>query len=156
MKKIEDCDFEKLKEVDYWQVTEEDEEEVSLSATSIDEAIELWKEGVDDDPEAVFDSVEVWENHKKDPEARITVTAYKRIEHPAPTADYILDDIITNMEENSQCFQDNCYRNDKVLLEAAQKFKEVIEANVDPYYYPAFDVLAFLNKKNDEIIKEVK
>lgn len=58
---IENLDPEKVKNVDYWLVTEEDPEDVNLSATSIDEAVKIWKEGVDDDPEAVFDSAEQWE-----------------------------------------------------------------------------------------------
>ena len=72
---IENLDPEKVKNVDYWFVTEEDPEYVNLSATSIDEAVENWKEAVDDDPEAVFDSAEQWEQNKKIPDARITVTA---------------------------------------------------------------------------------
>lgn len=63
----------------------------------------------------------------------------------------ILDDIITNMEENDRCFQDNTYRSNKTLLEAAQKFKEAVEKEVDPYYYGAFDVLCWLNKPNKGI-----
>ena len=113
--------------------------------------INSWKENVEDDPEAVFDSVEQWEKHKADPEARITVTAFKKIEHPVMKAEDILDDIITNMEENDRCFQDNTYRSNKTLLEAAQKFKEVVEKEVDPYYYGAFDVLCWLNKPNKGI-----
>lgn len=104
--KIEECDQKSLEEIPFWAVTEEDPEETFLSATSIDEAIEEWKENVEDDPEAVFDSVEQWEKHKADPEARITVTAFRKIEHPAMKAEDILDDIITNMEENDRCFQD--------------------------------------------------
>ena len=113
--------------------------------------IEEWKENVEDDPEAVFDSVEQWEKHKADPEARITVTAFRKIEHPVMKAADILDDIITNMEENDRCFQDNTYRSNKTLLEAAQKFKEAVEKEVDPYYYGAFDVLCWLNKPNKGI-----
>ena len=66
-------------------------------------------------------------------------------------AEDILDDIITNMEENDHCFQDNTYRSNKTLLEAAQKFKEAVEKEVDPYYYGAFDVLCWLNKSNKGI-----
>ena len=149
--KIEECDQKSLEEIPFWAVTEEDPEETFLSATSIDEAIEEWKENVEDDPEAVFDSVEQWEKYKADPEARITVTAFKKIEHPVMKAEDILDDIITNMEENDRCFQDNTYRSNKTLLEAAQKFKEAIEKEVDPYYYGAFDVLCWLNKPNKGI-----
>lgn len=97
---IENLDPEKVKDVDYWLVTEEDPEDVNLSATSIDEAVKIWKEDVDDDPESVFDSAEQWEQNKKIPDARITVTAYKRIQHPAPKAEDILDDVITTIEEN--------------------------------------------------------
>lgn len=149
--KIEECDQKSLEEIPFWAVTEEDPEETFLSATSIDEAIEEWKENVEDDPEAVFDSVEQWEKHKSDPEARITVTAFRKIEHPVMKAADILDDIITNMEENDRCFQDNTYRSNKTLLEAAQKFKEAVEKEVDPYYYGAFDVLCWLNKPNKGI-----
>lgn len=149
--KIEECDQKFLEEIPFWAVTEEDPEETFLSATSIDEAIEEWKENVEDDPEAVFDSVEQWEKHKADPEARITVTAFKKIEHPVMKAEDILDDIITNMEENDRCFQDNTYRSNKTLLEAAQKFKETVEKEVDPYYYGTFDVLCWLNKPNKGI-----
>ena len=149
--KIEECDQKSLEEIPLWAVTEEDPEETFLSATSIDEAIEEWKENVEDDPEAVFDSVEQWEKHKADPEARITVTAFKKIEHPVMKAEDILDDIITNMEENDRCFQDNTYRSNKTLLEAAQKFKETVEKEVDPYYYGTFDVLCWLNKPNKGI-----
>lgn len=149
--KIEECNQKLLEEIPFWAVTEEDPEETFLSATSIDEAIEEWKENVEDDPEAVFDSVEQWEKYKADPEARITVTAFKKIEHPVMKAEDILDDIITNMEENDRCFQDNTYRSNKTLLEAAQKFKEAIEKEVDPYYYGAFDVLCWLNKPNKGI-----
>ena len=149
--KIEECDQKSLDEIPFWAVTEEDPEETFLSATSIDEAIEEWKENVEDDPETVFDSVEQWEKYKTDPEARITVTAFKKIEHPVMKAEDILDDIITNMEENDRCFQDNTYRSNKTLLEAAQKFKEVVEKEVDPYYYGAFDVLCWLNKPNKGI-----
>ena len=85
-------------------------EEMFLSATSIDEAIKEWKENIEDDPEAAFDSVEQWEKFKNDPEARVTVTAYRKIEHPVMKAEDILDDIITNMEENDRCFQNNTYR----------------------------------------------
>ena len=53
--KIEECDQKSLEEIPFWAVTEEDPEETFLSATSIDEAIEEWKENVEDDPEAVFD-----------------------------------------------------------------------------------------------------
>ena len=149
--KIEECDQKSLEEIPFWAVTEKDPEETFLSATSIDEAIKEWKENVEDDPEAVFDSVEQREKHKADPEARITVTAFKKIEHPVMKAEDILDDIITNMEENDRCFQDNTYRSNKTLLEAAQKFKEVVEKEVDPYYYGAFDVLCWLNKPNKGI-----
>lgn len=149
--KIEECDQKSLEEIPFWAVTEEDPEETFLSATSIDEAIKEWKENVEDDPEAVFDSVEQWEKHKADPEARITVTAFRKIEHPVMKAKDILDDIITNMEENDRCFQDNTYRSNKTLLEAAQKFKETVEKEVDPYYYGAFDVLCWLNKPNKGI-----
>ena len=149
--KIEECDQKSLEEIPFWAVTEEDPEETFLSATSIDEAIEEWKENVEDDPEAVFDSVEQCEKHKADPEARITVTAFRKIEHPVMKAADILDDIITNMEENDRCFQDNTYRSNKTLLEAAQKFKEAVEKEVDPYYYGAFDVLCWLNKPNKGI-----
>lgn len=149
--KIEECDQKSLEEIPFWAVTEEDPEETFLSATSIDEAIEEWKENVEDDPEAVFDSVEQWEKYKADPEARITVTAFRKIEHPVMKAADILDDIITNMEENDRCFQDNTYRSNKTLLEAAQKFKEAVEKEVDPYYYGAFDVLCWLNKPNKGI-----
>ena len=149
--KIEECDQKSLEEIPFWAVTEEDPEEKFLSATSIDEAIEEWKENVEDDPEAVFDSVEQWEKYKADPEARITVTAFKKIEHPVMKAEDILDDIITNMEENDHCFQDNTYRSNKTLLEAAQKFKETVEKEVDPYYYGAFDILCWLNKPNKGI-----
>lgn len=149
--KIEECEQKSLEEIPFWAVTEEDPEEMFLSATSIDEAIEEWKENVEDDPEAVFESVEQWEKHKADPEARITVTAFRKIEHPAMKAEDILDDIITNMEENDRCFQDNTYRSNKTLLEAAQKFKEAVEKEVDPYYYGAFDVLCWLNKPNKGI-----
>ena len=146
--KIEECDQKYLDETPFWAVNEEDTEETFLSASSIDEAIKEWKENVDDDPETVFDSVEQREKHKADPEARITVTAFKKIEHPVMKAEDILDDIITNMEENDRCFQNNTYRSNKTLLEAAQKFKEVVEKEVDPYYYGAFDVLCWLNKPN--------
>ena len=149
--KIEECNQKLLEEIPFWAVTEEDPEERFLSATSIDEAIKEWKENVEDDPETVFDSVEQWEKYKADPEARITVTAFKKIEHPVMKAEDILDDIITNMEENDRCFQDNTYRSNKTLLEAAQKFKEAIEKEVDPYYYGAFDVLCWLNKPNKGI-----
>lgn len=149
--KIEECNQKLLEEIPFWAVTEEDPEERFLSATSIDEAIEEWKETVEDDPKAVFDSVEQWEKHKADPEARITVTAFRKIEHPVMKAEDILDDIITNMEENDHCFQDNTYRSNKTLLEAAQKFKEAIEKEVDPYYYGAFDILCWLNKPNKGI-----
>lgn len=149
--KIEECDQKSLEEISFWAVTEEAPEEMFLSATSIDEAIKEWKENVEDDPEAVFDSVEQWEKYKADPEARITVTAYRKIEHPVMKAEDILDDIITNMEENDRCFQNNTYRSNKTLLEAAQKFKEIVEKEVDPYYYAAFDVLCWLNKPNKGI-----
>ena len=149
--KIEECNQKLLEEIPFWAVTEEDPEERFLSATSIDEAIKEWKENVEDDPETVFDSVEQWEKYKADPEARITVTAFKKIEHPVMKAADILDDIITNMEENNHCFQDNTYRSNKTLLEAAQKFKEAIEKEVDPYEYGAFDVLCWLNKPNKGI-----
>ena len=149
--KIEECDQKSLEEIPFWAVTEEDPEERFLSATSIDEAIKEWKENVEDDPEAVFDSVEQWEKFKNDPEARVTVTAYRKIEHPVMKAEDILDDIITNMEENDRCFQNNAYRSNKTLLEAAQKFKEIVEKEVDPYYYAAFDVLCWLNKPNKGI-----
>lgn len=149
--KIEECSQKSLEEIPFWAVTEEDPEERFLSATSIDEAIKEWKENVEDDPEAVFDSVEQWEKHKADPEARITVTAFRKIEHPVMKAEDILDDIITNMEENDRCFQDNTYRSNKTLLEAAQKFKETVEKEVDPYYYGTFDVLCWLNKPNKGI-----
>lgn len=148
---IEKYDQSTLDNIPFWAVTEEDPEETFLSATSIDEAIEEWKENVEDDPEAVFDSVEQWEKIKNDPEARITVTAFKKVEHPVMKAEDILDDIITNMEENDRCFQDNTYRSNKTLLEAAQKFKEAVEKEVDPYYYGAFDVLCWLNKPNKGI-----
>ena len=149
--KIEEYSQKSLEEIPFWAVTEEDPEETFLSATSIDEAIKEWKENVEDDPEAVFDSVEQWEKFKNDPEARVTVTAYRKIEHPVMKAEDILDDIITNMEENDRCFQDNTYRSNKALLEAAQKFKEAVEKEVDPYYYAAFDVLCWLNKPNKGI-----
>ena len=149
--KIEECDQGLLEEISFWAVTEEVPEEMFLSATSIDEAIKEWKENVEDDPEAVFDSVEQWEKFKNDPEARVTVTAYRKIEHPVMKAEDILDDIITNMEENDRCFQNNTYRSNKTLLEAAQKFKEIVEKEVDPYYYAAFDVLCWLNRPNKGI-----
>lgn len=145
---IENLDPEKVKDVDYWLVTEEDPEYVNLSATSIDEAVENWKEDVDDDPEAVFDSAEQWEQNKKISDARITVTAYKRIQHPAPKAEDILDDVITTIEENDSCPYENNYRSNKKLLEAAEVFKKAIEEEIDPWYYPAFDVLCYLNKPN--------
>lgn len=146
--RIEDLDLEKVKGVDYWIVTEEDPEDVNLTATSIEEAIANWKEDVDDDPESVFDSTEQWEQNKKNPDARITVTAYKRIQHPAPKAEDILDDVITTIEENDSCPYENCYRSNKKLLEAAEAFKKAIEEEIDPWYYPAFDVLCYLNKPN--------
>ena len=149
--KIEECNQKLLEEISFWAVTEEVPEEMFLSATSIDEAIKEWKENVEDDPEAAFDSVEQWEKFKNDPEARVTVTAFRKIEHPVMKAEDILDDIITNMEENDHCFQDNTYRSNKTLLEAAQKFKETVEKEVDPYYYGAFDVLCWLNKPNKGI-----
>ena len=149
--KIEECNQKLLEEIPFWAVTEEVPEEIFLSATSIDEAIKEWKENVEDDPEAVFDSVEQWEKFKNDPEARVTVTAYRKIGHPVMKAEDILDDIITNMEENDRCFQNNAYRSNKTLLEAAQKFKEIVEKEVDPYYYAAFDVLCWLNKPNKGI-----
>lgn len=148
---VEKYDQSTLDNIPFWAVTEEDPEEKFLSATSIDEAIEEWKENVEDDPEAIFDSVEQWEKIKNDPEARITVTAFKKVEHPVMKAEDILDDIITNMEENDHCFQDNTYRSNKTLLEAAQKFKEAVEKEVDPYYYGAFDILCWLNKPNKGI-----
>ena len=145
---VEKYDQSTLDSIPFWAVTEEDPEEKCLSATSIDEAIEEWKEDVEDDPEAVFDSAEQWEKIKNDPEARITVTAFKKVEHPVMKAEDILDDIITNMEENDRCFQDNDYRSNKALLEAAQKFKEAVEKEIDPYYYGAFEILCWLNKPN--------
>lgn len=145
---IENLGPEKVKDVDYWLVTEEDPEDVNLSATSIDEAIKIWKEAVDDDPESVFDSAEQWEQNKKIPDARITVTAYKRIQHPAPKAEDILDDVITTIEENDFCPGENNYHSNKKLLEAAEAFKKAIEEEIDPWYYPAFDVLCYLNKPN--------
>ena len=148
--KIEDCSQARLKEIPFWAVTESDPDtvDVCLSATSIDEAIANWKERVDEDPEYVFDSKEQWEEHKKNPDARITVTAFVKVEHPAMSAEDILDDIVTNMEENDRCFQDNDYRSNKALLEAAQKFKEAVEKEIDPYYYGAFEILCWLNKPN--------
>lgn len=148
---VEKYDQLTLDSIPFWIVTEDDPDEVCLSATSIDEAIKEWKEKVDDDPEYVFESKEQWEKCKADPEARITVTAYRKIEHPAMKAEDILDDIITNMEENDHCFQDNTYRSNKTLLEAAQKFKETVEKEIDPYYRAAFDVLCWLNKPNKGI-----
>ena len=44
--KIEKCDQKSLEEIPFWAVTEEDPEETFLSATSIDEAIEEWKENI--------------------------------------------------------------------------------------------------------------
>lgn len=153
--KIEECDQESLKEIPFWVVPDEDPDEMCLSATSIDEAIKEWKESVDENSGSIFKSVfkseERWNKYQADPDARITVTAYKKIEHPAKSAEDILDDIITDMEENSCCFQDNTYRSNKTLLEAAQKFKEVVEKEIDPYYYRAFDVLCWLNKPNKGI-----
>lgn len=145
---IEDLDPEKVKEVDYWHVTEDDPDYVNLTATTIDEAVKEWKENVDDDPESVFDSEEEWISNKQNENARITVTAYKRIKHPAPSAENILDDIITNIEESDSCPDENDYRSNKKMLEAAQHLKDVIEEEIDPWYYPVFDVLCFLNKPN--------
>ena len=93
--------------------------------------------------------VSSWTNGKKKiPDARITVTAYKRIQHPVPKAEDILDDVITTIEESDNCPAENNYRSNKKLLEAAEAFKKAIEEEIDPWYYPAFDVLCYLNKPN--------
>ena len=147
---IEDLTQDKIKDVDYWLVTEEDPAEANLSATSVDEAIDDWKERVDDDPENVFGSEGEWEKWKANPDARITVTAYKRCK--ITSAKDILFDTINRMEENDLCDSENNYCSYKPLLEAAEKFREALVENIDPWYYQAFDVLCWLNKPN--VVKE--
>lgn len=148
-KLVEDYSEDELKDVDFWRVAEF-EDTPYISARTIDEAIEEYKAVVDDDPEEYFESAETWEAHKKNPEARITVTAFKQVKDPAGEAMDILDDVLLKMEENDFCFYENCYRSNPKLIEAAEQFKKAIEENIDPYYNAAFDVLAKLNSSNGE------
>lgn len=148
-KLIEDCSKDELKDVDFWRVAEF-EDNPYLFAKTVDEAIKEYREAVNDDPEEYFESAEIWEAHKKNLEARITVTAFKQIKDPAGEAVDILDDILTKMEENDFCFYENCYRSNPKLIEAAEQFKKAIEENIDPYYSAAFDILAKLNSSNGE------
>lgn len=149
--KIEDFDFEKLKTIPFWAVTEEEPDEVNLCATSIDEAIQDWKEKVEEDPESYVDP-DIWEKNKNDPNARITVTAYKRVKLPERFAENVLDDVITILEENDLCAYENDYRFDSTLLSAAKQFVDALKKGIDPWYTASFDILAYLNKSNKELI----
>ena len=152
MIRIEELNPEKLRDVVYYHVTEEEPDYINLSATSIDEAIQDWKEKVDDDPESLFDSKEAWELIKQNESYKVTVTAYKKYENRVMSAKEIVDDVITELEENDKCFEDNEYRSNPKILEAAEAFRKVVEEEVDPYYYSAFDILCYLNKSNDTIL----
>lgn len=150
-KNIEEYDIEKLKAIPFWCVTEEEPDGVNLTSTTIDEAVREWKEKVDDDPESYVDP-EIWEQNKNNPDARITVTAYRKVEHNVEKwGEEILDDVLTRLEENDMCDYENVYRSSPALIEASEKFAQALKENIDPWYYPAFDVLVYLNKKNDEI-----
>lgn len=131
------------REVKYWKAAEDVEDDfATLSAETIDEAVEVWKEYHED-----------WEERfSKDPLATIEVCGFAKVNRTVLKPEDIVDDILDKMYENNQVECDyEDYLKDPEILEAAQNLCNVMNKSLRDYYECVYTWDAYINKDNKDL-----
>lgn len=131
------------REVKYWKAAEDVENDfATLSAETIDEAVEAWKEYHED-----------WEERfSKDPLATIEVCGFAKVNRTVLKPEDIVDDILDKMYENNQVECDyEGYLKDPEILEAVQNLCNVMNKNLRDYYECVYTWDAYINKDNKDL-----
>lgn len=137
------------REVEYWKAAEDAEDDfVGLSAETIDEAVEEWKENHEDD--------EDWEERiaelSKDPLATIEVCGFAKVNRTVLKPENIVDDILERMYDNNQVECDyEDYLKYPEIIAAAQNLCEVMNRNLRDYYECVYTWDAYVNKDNKDL-----
>lgn len=131
------------REVRYWKAAEDVEDDfATLSAETIDEAVEDWKEYHEDDEERL----------SKDPLATIEVCGFAKVNRTVLKPEDIVEDILDKMYENNQVECDyEDYLKDPEILEAAQNLCNVMNKNLRDYYECVYTWDAYVNKDNKDL-----
>ena len=137
------------RDIKYWKAAEDVEDDfTTLSAETIDEAIEEWKERHEGD--------EDWEERltelSKDPLATIEVCGFAKVNRTVLKPENIIDDILNKMYENNQVECDyEDYLKDPEILEAAQNLCNIMNKNLRDYYECIYTWDAYVNKDNKDL-----
>lgn len=137
------------RDIKYWKAAEDVEDDfTTLSAETVDEAIEEWKEKHEGD--------EDWEERltelSKDPLATIEVCGFAKVNRTVLKPKNIVDDILNRMYENNQVECDyEDYLKDPEILEAAQNLCNIMNKNLRDYYECVYTWDAYVNKDNKDL-----